>query len=264
VATPRKRYFRVADSILREPWDRDTKMNLVMLMAYLNTRWARDGIPDEEAGRALLCRADVAAITGRLRPDIALKSLRSLAEVVSMTIESRGDFTLIDWPKYAEFQEYASRTRGSQKPNESPLQSESESVTNKQEKKPPSATPAARARVRRSAGEVDPRVQTAWPAIRAAFAEHGTTLGESIAVDRSKLIAKRIDAGATTEDLVAAVHGYARAGLEKRGDYDPARYFRPQTIFKEDGFSDRVDAGKGPRPVRSGVSQTERMWGNIR
>lgn len=113
-------------------------------------------------------------------------------------------------------------------------------------------------------GQVDPRVEAAWPAIRAAFAEHGTQLGESIALDRSKLIAKRIDAGATPDDLVAAVHGYARSGLEKRGDYDPARYFRPQTIFKEDGFSDRVDAGRGPRPVRSTISQTERLWGHLR
>lgn len=146
MATPRKRYFRVADSILREPWDRDTKLTLVLLMAYLNTRWARDGVPDEEAGRALLCRADVAAITGRLRPDIALKSLRSLAEVVSMTVESRGEFTLIDWPKFAEFQEYASRSRGSQKPNESPLQSESESesISNPQKEEKKKTPPAPR------------------------------------------------------------------------------------------------------------------------
>lgn len=98
--------------------------------------------------------------------------------------------------------------------------------------------------------------------VRAAFAEHGTTLGESIGADRADLIAKRLDAGATPDDLVAAVHGYVRQnGLEPRGDFDPRRFFRPQTVFKAEGFSDRVDAGRGPRPIGSGVSKAAQLWG---
>lgn len=161
MATPRKRYFRVADSILREPWDRNTKLTLVLLMAYLNTRWARDGVDDKDAGRALLSQGDIAHITGYFRPDIARKSLERLAEVVSMSVERSGEFTLVNWPKFAEFQEYASRTRGSEKSNESPLQSESESESESRrgrKQEAPSAPPAPRAPRARS-----PRSKTPCP-----------------------------------------------------------------------------------------------------
>lgn len=83
-----------------------------------------------------------------------------------------------------------------------------------------------------------------------------------IGCDRAALIAKRINEGATTEDLVAAVHGYVRTnGLEPRGDFDPRRFLQPQTIFKAEGFSDRVDAGRGPRVVGSGISAAAQKWG---
>lgn len=123
---------------------------------------------------------------------------------------------------------------------------------------PPSASKPGRSARRR----VDPRAEAAWPLIRAAFAEHAAELGPNLGIDRSDLIAKRIDDGATVDDLVAAVHGYVRQnGLEPRGDFDPRRFFRPQTVFKAEGFSDRVDAGRGPRPVGSGVSKAAQLWG---
>jgi hypothetical protein len=42
VATPLKRWFRVADSVAREPWDNDTLAAVVRLMAHMNTRRSRD------------------------------------------------------------------------------------------------------------------------------------------------------------------------------------------------------------------------------
>ncbi len=108
--TPRKRYFRVADAILREPWPRDVKLMLVLLMAWLNQRWARDGLSADEAGRAILSRSALAEITGRYRLDSARKALRKLADHVSITIEVDGDFTSIRWPKFAEFQNYPAET----------------------------------------------------------------------------------------------------------------------------------------------------------
>lgn len=104
--TPRKRYFRVADAILREPWPRETKLTMVLLMAWLNQRWARDGLSAEEAGRAVLSRSALAEVTGRHRLDSARVALRKLAEVVSISIEYRDDFTVIHWPKFPEFQNF--------------------------------------------------------------------------------------------------------------------------------------------------------------
>lgn len=260
----RRKYFHVADSVADEPWSNDELAALIRLMGKMNTRWARNNLTPEQASTIRLGPTEIMAVSGKRRPDVALTLLERLADVASMSVRRDGYVVEINWPNFAEFQGYEGRARPQR--GHSVSVSASVSVSELEEKtRAPSATPAARARVRRSAGQVDPRVEAAWPAIRDAFAEHGTQLGESIAIDRSKLIAKRIDAGATTDDLVAAVHGYVRAnGLERRPDgFDPGRYFRPQTIFKEDGFSDRVDAGRGPRPVARGASKAERLWGHL-
>ena len=110
MATPRKHWFRISDSILREPWTRDEKMTLVMLCAWLNQRWARDGLDPENACRATLSRAALAEITGRVQLRHALNSLRALSERISLSIRVDGEFVVIEWPKFAEFQGLASRS----------------------------------------------------------------------------------------------------------------------------------------------------------
>lgn len=119
--TPRKHYFRCADSILREPWSRDEKLTLVLLMAHLNSRWRRDGIPHSEAGNCSLGRGEMAMITGRSRLDKARIALSSLSDKVSLSIVIDGEWTLIKWPKYAEFQEFDSRNKGQSKADQKPL-----------------------------------------------------------------------------------------------------------------------------------------------
>lgn len=95
---------------------------------------------------------------------------------------------------------------------------------------------------------IDPRVEELWPAIRAAFLEHGCNLGDRVGHDRAELIAKRMAEGATPDDLVAAVHGYVQIhdGLkpDPKSGFEPRRWFQPKTVFKHEAFSDRVDAGR--------------------
>lgn len=113
---------------------------------------------------------------------------------------------------------------------------------------------SARASSERPAkSRIDPRVEEAWPAIRQAFADHGQSLGERVGHDRAELIAKRLDEGATADDLVAAVHGYVQIhdGLkpDPKSGFNPRKWFQPKTVFKHEAFSDRVDAGRA-RNVR--------------
>ncbi len=102
------------------------------------------------------------------------------------------------------------------------------------------------------------KAREAWPAIRAAFASHGKNLSESIGGDRIGLISKRMAEGATEADLVAAVHGYVRGhgGLEERDDFNPRLYFQPATVFTAEGFSDRVDNGRGPPPAAKSATKS--------
>jgi len=105
MATPRKSYFRVADSILYEGWDDNQIATCIRLLAHLNTRWAREGRSSEEACGSRLDRGDVAKITGKHRADVALTSLQRLADVTSMSLRVDGKVIEINWPKYAIFQE---------------------------------------------------------------------------------------------------------------------------------------------------------------
>jgi hypothetical protein len=111
VSTPRKHYFRVGDSILREPWPREVKLTCVLLQAHLNTRWRRDGIPNEQAGQCYLSQGAIFDVTGRKRIRSGMALLSKLSESVSLAVELRGDYIFIDWPKFAEFQNFDSRSQ---------------------------------------------------------------------------------------------------------------------------------------------------------
>jgi hypothetical protein len=117
MATGRRHYFFVADAIGHEPWSTEQVGQLVLLMAHLHERWARDGLTPEQACECLLSRADAMRISGKHRPDIASMSLRRLADIASISVERRGDITAIKWPKFAEFQMLRTRTPPDERPS---------------------------------------------------------------------------------------------------------------------------------------------------
>ena len=106
MATPRKAWFRVADSILNEGWPPHVVGMLTLFSAWLNTRWAREGLSAEDACRGRLPIAVVMLITGARRADIAKKRLGLLADVSGMSLTNDGEDLLFSWPKFAEFQGY--------------------------------------------------------------------------------------------------------------------------------------------------------------
>lgn len=123
MATPRKRYFRVADSILREQWDDATLATAIRLMAWLNQRWARDGIADEERGRAVIGETAAMEITRIRRPHVALQRLARLPLAAGWSTArawlddvQRPSRVTIDWPKYAEFQDSKSEVGETSRP----------------------------------------------------------------------------------------------------------------------------------------------------
>ena len=72
-------------------------------------------------------------------------------------------------------------------------------------------------------------------------------------VQRAKAISARMHEGATPEQLVQAVEGYVQqnGGLDVDSEgRDPRRWFRPETVFKAEGFDDRVERGADPQPIQ--------------
>ncbi len=111
MATERKRYFRVADAVGRETWTNDELACFVRLLAYMNSRRSRDRLDPGQACRATLRIEEVMAMSGKRRPDVARTLLERCAIVASISVEHRGNVSLIEWPKLAEFQGWPSEVR---------------------------------------------------------------------------------------------------------------------------------------------------------
>lgn len=129
--TARKHWFRAADSLLRENWDDAMLATWVRLLAFLNSRWARDGIATQNAGWVILRPRDIAFITNRARAAHGEPILRRLAADGALTMrqpgagdswtpsKGGGDLT-ITVPNYAKFQGLSSRSGAIQGPSRPP------------------------------------------------------------------------------------------------------------------------------------------------
>lgn len=146
MATPRKNWFKVADSVAFESWSNDVAATFMRLGAYMNTRWARDGKASSERGRVVLSLQVLQQLTGCRSLVRARRILDELATHVTLTVDRRGTDTLVDWPKYAKFQESESEVRARvsvddrrAKPSPSPI---SKTSPNQEEKRETEAPPA--------------------------------------------------------------------------------------------------------------------------
>jgi len=120
VATPRKHWFKVADSLTQEPFSNDELATLIRLMGELNQRWARDGLSADQACSILLRPGDLMSCTGTGSLARARRVANALAVHVSLTVDAQGTNTLIKWPKWSIFQGLDTREQG--KPGENPGQ----------------------------------------------------------------------------------------------------------------------------------------------
>ena len=140
MATPRKRWFRVADSILREDWSDATLATHMRLMAWLNQRWSRDGIDHAKAGSATIGAIDAMAIT---RTQAARAALRKLARHpreaglstarASLDNDAKPTRVFLEWDKFPEFQEYGSGPGARRSPEISPSDSDSDTETREEQ-----------------------------------------------------------------------------------------------------------------------------------
>lgn len=161
----RRAYVRLPDRILREPWDDSTLADIVRLQAFLNTRWARDGLPASEAGKAFLGPQEMMLITRTTNVSRARKRLLALpARAVNVTLavaeayagrtpgvrlpsHDRLAGVTIDWPKFAIEQGYYDREEpklGREKAPPHPLpQPQTLSAKEREERPSPAAPPSA-------------------------------------------------------------------------------------------------------------------------
>jgi len=260
VATPRKKYFRVADSILREPWPRDLKLTCVLLQAHLNTRWRRDGISHDKAGQCTLTKGAWTDITGRSQFNSALNLLQTLGELVTISVQVENklgsNLIRVDWPKFAEFQDFGTRSLGQDEPLPSPSPS-------------PSPTPKDKDTMSsdESGGSVDKPTATelareCWPDLRSIALGYGVKWAEKPGKAQIQIIASRIrDDDLNARDLGLIIKGYVNLrGTEAQGDFNPLAHLVPKTLFRASNWPDYLAAGKDPPPKRVNGSGQKVSW----
>jgi len=249
MATPRKHWFKVADQILREPWDNDTLACAVRLMAWLNQRWARDRPGDAERARAVISQTDIMAISGKRRADVALKSLQRLADVVSISVERRGDVVSISWPKYAKFQSSESESR-EVRARELPAPTPTPTPTPTPSSDP--LTPVASAPELALNGthrnDLRAAVRSVWPQCQQAAQRHGrrwTALSEA---RLASMAARLREFGPDPAVLVRAIDGavaYWRLSAPK--ERDPTRHLVPETVYRASTFPKYIETMEDPK-----------------
>jgi hypothetical protein len=172
VATPRKHWFRVADSVLRDELTRDQRSTFVGLLAWFNQRRARDGHRGRRAQEGSIPPGDLLTITLTDSLELAREFLRDLQKLFELRIEERGVFTFVEWPNLAKFQEWGrpqrARLPGTPSPESrppitrrhAPSGSGSGSVSEKKEEESASAWPRVLNVISKFPGERDEKL--AW------------------------------------------------------------------------------------------------------
>ena len=89
----------------------------------------------------------------------------------------------------------------------------------------------------------------AWPAVVAAFARYGKRVHPRLRGARRKHVQRLLADGFEPAELVQAVDGYVRwhEGLARRDDFDPRKWFTPETVLRVEKLEMRIELGlEGP------------------
>lgn len=229
MATPRKRWFKVADSILREPWTAEERGIILGVCAYLHQRWSRDGIDAETAGEASLTNADLHAITGRSHRPSSLKSLSNALDLVTSSVKDCGKTVEISWPKFAEFQELSTRPAGNVRGATAPSETETETETEKKKKRRRKTVAKRAKKASPSTAESD-EVERQWAPL-AALVEQLTGARWVLTDARRRRLADFIRAGPGDPDLLVHVAAGAWAYWTSLSIEEPESNVQFETLF---------------------------------
>jgi len=111
MATPRKRWFRVADKLGAMAVSNDELATWIRLLGHLNTRWARDGLDPDQACVAVVKPGALIEWAGCASVARALRTLRALATREWLTLDAEGEYWRVTVPKFAFHQALPSDCR---------------------------------------------------------------------------------------------------------------------------------------------------------
>jgi hypothetical protein len=107
VATERRPYHLVADSVLHEPWTNDQFAFLGRLQAHLHERWRTDRLTAKQASLTVVTAGALQQIAGTKSLRTARRLAIEIQSIVSLRVIEIGSSPTkfsIEWPKFADFQ----------------------------------------------------------------------------------------------------------------------------------------------------------------
>jgi len=148
MASPRKNYSRLPDQILREDLKDATLADLVRLAAYLNQRWARDGLTPDEAEECALSSQEAMLVTNTSSPRsarrrlLALTSCTPFGELHAEPVHAERAWPVrVRWHNFTDVQGYRDRPhpnsgqfRGDRAPENAPSEKRREEKRRKEER----------------------------------------------------------------------------------------------------------------------------------
>ena len=148
MATPRRRWAKVADKILREELTVYGRSTFLGLLAWFNQRRSRDGYTGRDSQRASIPPGDLLTITLAETLDEARNLIAEITPRFELRVEARGRFTVIEWPKLAEFQEWECPSSARELPVKRPRTSLSEAEAEAEAERKKGARAKSRGRKR--------------------------------------------------------------------------------------------------------------------
>lgn len=166
MATPRKRWFKTADALLREPLTRRGRSTYLGLAAWMNQRRSRDGLTGRRAVEASIPPGDLLTITLSDSLEEARDCIAEISERFEIVMEARERFTFVRWRNLAEFQEWERPESGQR--SGSARAADSPAIARPMPSPAPAPAPISEPReeVRRSPSEIEPAAPSRPPWLR--------------------------------------------------------------------------------------------------
>jgi hypothetical protein len=256
----RRGYYKQPCSVWREPWTNDQVAALVRIQAYLEDRWAREGLSDQEAGRADVPMAVLKVLMGKHRADFALISARHLADIVSISIEDQGDLVSISWPKCSEFQHNYGRFARDLGAKRGLRVSAAAAAY-------PPIVPQGdgldAAKLNGSGSDLRATARAQWPLLQAAARQHGRHWRQ-LSTSRLELLTARLRENHDPQSLLQAIEGaiaYWRNSAP--ADADIGRHLVPETVYRRSNFTKYVEAAMQVTQAKAAAAARPRPFDEL-
>lgn len=250
-------HFKVRTSIKNH-----SKMAKVWADNDLTALWLRLGIEcverfaDRTDDTIIVQDRELLALTGKGRADVARRLLVGLADLLVISASRDGQVWTITFRNFAKRQGFTREvgTRTVPSPSPSPTPSPTTTIEH-----PPDAPggfqlemqdegkpPETEAKPEKPSSAVTSRLDAAawWPALVERAAKHGKVWAAAPGKRQLELVAVRIRAGATLDELLGAIDGFVALHSDRLDDGDrPMRKFlRATTVFQASKFEDYLEA----------------------